>query len=79
MRVGVTGPPILRSVARFPMDGDIKTCGKGQGVAGVGCTPHSIENGRMGVDELGMVPVRIWRICARSQGGVISHQRMDWA
>jgi hypothetical protein len=51
------------------MDGDIKPCGEGQQVAGAGWTPHSIGNGRMGVDELGIKPVRIRTICATSRGG----------
>ncbi len=61
------------------MDGDIETCGEGREVAIAGWTPHSIGNGRMGVDELGIVPVRIRTICATSWGGPISHHRIDWA
>ncbi len=79
MHAGVTQPPIKKCIARPPIDGDIETCGKGREVAVAGLTPHSIGDGRMGVDELGIVPVRIRMIRATSWGGAISHQRIDWA
>jgi hypothetical protein len=64
--------PILCCVAKPPMDGDIETCGEGREVALAGWAPHSIGNGRMGVHELGITPIRIWMICAMSWGGAIA-------